>query len=187
MLRAQEIRKPTYYSPHTTILRTMYDKIFEVICFTSIFTILLGQKCSSSLFLDFFVLNTNMKTFQEYMILMEQPGIAGPGALPGGPGGMGGPPGGGFGMPPGGLGGAPSVPPLGGGGLGGPGGPGPLNADPMATPQGPTSNKKPMELKPLDVWGVLEQLLGGKKKPEHKSEDHEPQKEVKNPLQHLET
>jgi hypothetical protein len=110
-----------------------------------------------------------MQTFIEYMSLMEQ-GISGPGALPGGPGG--GPPGGGLGMgmpPGGGLGGPPMPPPMGGGGLGGPGALGPLG-DPL-TQQSPMGDKKPLELKPLDVWSVLAKLVDepkGKKEEENK-------------------
>lgn len=99
-----------------------------------------------------------MKIFRDYFQkrFLTEEGIGAPGALPPGgpPGGaappMGGPPGGGppMGGPPGGgLGGPP------GGGLGGPPGGG-------APGGGDLSGKKPLELKPLNVWQVLEKILG---------------------------
>jgi hypothetical protein len=122
------------------------------------------------------ILNKIMRTFRKFIekrFLIEQ-GIGAPGAIPGGPPGGGGPPpmgggpmggpppmGGGMGGPPPGLGGPPGGPPMGGGG-----------------PGGDMSGKKPLELKPLDVWEVLERLLGldkeetPKKPPQPKQNQH---------------
>ena len=93
-----------------------------------------------------------MITFKEYMLLEQPPGppmggIGAPGAMPGGmgPPGLGGPP----------MGGAPmgGAPPM--GGLGGPP-PG------MGPEGGMPGQQKPLQLKPLDVWQVLERILAGK-------------------------
>ena len=101
-----------------------------------------------------------MRNFRDYFKkrFLTEEGIGAPGSLPGGPPGggppgMGGPPG--IGSPPGmgppGLGGGP--PGLGGPpGMGGPGGPPGAGGD--------MTGKKPLELKPLNVWGVLEKILG---------------------------
>lgn len=117
-----------------------------------------------------------MKTFREFVekrFLIEA-GIGAPGALPPGPGGPPGggmpppPPGGGMGGPPGGLGGPPP-------GIGGPPGGG------MGGPGGDMTGKKPLELKPLNVWEVLEKILGVDE------EEPSPPKEKTQPkqMQHL--
>lgn len=98
-----------------------------------------------------------MLSFKEYITLNEQI----PGPPPGGPDG-------GLGGPPGGLGGGPPLPPppggLGGplgGGLGGPpmGGMGMPMGGPGMAQGGPAQTK---EVKPLDVWRIIERILEGK-------------------------
>ena len=85
-----------------------------------------------------------MVTFREFIkkrFLIEQ-GIGSPGAIP-------------VGSP---IGGSPGMPPMGGppGGMGGP----PGGMGPPGGGGGDLAGKKPLELKPLDVWSVLERLLG---------------------------
>ncbi len=88
------------------------------------------------------------------------PGAMPPGPPPGGMGGMGGmPP---MGPPMGGGMGAMPPPPMG-GGLGGPMGPPGMGGPQQQQPTGPT------ELKSLDVWKVLEELLGLSKQEKPKS------------------
>jgi hypothetical protein len=90
---------------------------------------------------------------------MDMGGMGGP---PGGMPSPGGPPGGGMGGPPIGgppMGGGMGGPPMGGGmgldaGMGGP---------PMGGPPPGDNANKQIELKPLDVWDVLNKILDGKK------------------------
>jgi len=102
-----------------------------------------------------------MLSFHDFYELVEQD-LGGPpgGGMP--PGDMGG------GMPPGGMGGPPS--PM--GGMGGPPG-GPMGGPP---PGGAPGGAAPTtELKPADVWTVLEKILAGKpveeKKPSGQKEE----------------
>lgn len=100
-----------------------------------------------------------MKTFREYVILEQGPlpNISAPAGIPGG-----GPPAG-LPLPPGG------VPPM-----GAPMGGAPPMPPPMGGPEmggAPPGQQPPMELKPLDVWGAIEKVLGIKKQAGQKEED----------------
>lgn len=136
-----------------------------------------------------------MKNFREFykdrLISEAGLGIGAPGALPGGPPGMGGPGGPpGMGGP---MGGLPPMPPGGpmGGGLnpigGGPIGSDPLMGGPGASPGG--SQQAPVKLKPLDVWGVLERLLGisDDEEPKQPPQPSQPQSQPQPQPQHLMT
>lgn len=97
-----------------------------------------------------------MKSFTEFITLMEQDPMGAPPM--GGGGGLGVPPP--MGGPPVGI-GAPGMPPMGGGGLGGPPPMGGPMGDPMAGGQQPGANP-PMKITPKSVWDVLGKLVEGK-------------------------
>ena len=110
--------------------------------------------------------NDVMKSFSEFMMLLEQDPLGGP--PPGGPMG-GGPPGGPMGGgPPGGpMGGGPPGGPMGGGPPGGPMG-GPPGGGAMGAQQ------PPMKIVPQTVWDVLEKILTGKPVEDKESQDKKP-------------
>ncbi|MCK9458553.1 MAG: hypothetical protein M0R80_02855 [Proteobacteria bacterium] len=102
-----------------------------------------------------------MKTFKDYVILLEQDPMGGMGGAPGGMPGM--PPGGGMGGPPGmdpGMGGGMGGPPPMGGGMGGPPGMDPMGGG-MGGPQQqpPPSQPAALTAKPKTVWEAMESLL----------------------------
>jgi len=111
--------------------------------------------------------NDVMKSFSEFMMLLEQDPLGGP--PPGGPMG-GGPPGGPMGGgPPGGpMGGGPPGGPMGGGPPGGPMGGGPPGGGAMGAQQ------PPMKIVPQTVWDVLEKILTGKPVEDKESQDKKP-------------
>lgn len=117
-----------------------------------------------------------MKTFREYILTEVDAAPPPTGAPPGGDPGLGGlgvpgtPPGG-PGAIPGGLGG-PSLGGLGGPGLGGLGGPGGMPGMPGAPPGGMPMGAMPppKQIKPLDVWDILEKILGNKPIEDEKEE-----------------
>lgn len=118
-----------------------------------------------------------MKTFQEFIEkrFFTEVGIGAPGTLPpGGPGGAA------PGLPPGGPIGGGAPPPMGGIGGGAPPGLGGPPMGGMGAPGGDMTGKKPLELKPLNVWEVLEKILGIDDAEEEDAHKEKPQpKELK--------